>query len=200
LERDQKDEIRRRIEEATKQAASSLVVAYSIVAKHSAKNGVDHIIIKQFRESLDSQINNNIIYELKEEEWLLESVGLSTLKNNNLLPTPEQSIKAKDVFEAFLRFDDKPMIASSEAVSKSLQKYCMNGEYCIATGDGTNFTRYYFQEAVPFFDVNDVTYWLVDKSLKPIPQPLVTPIYTSAGETGTSVAAPEPTTITSYDG
>ncbi len=107
---------------------------------------------------------------LKEEEWLLESVGLSTLKNNNLLPTTENAIKAKDVYEAFLRFDDKPMITGPEAVAKSIQKYCTNGEYCIATGDGTNYTRFFFQEPVPFFDVNDITYWLVDKSLKPAPQ------------------------------
>ena len=33
-----------------------------------------------------------------------------------------------------------------------------------------NYTRFFFQESVPFFDVNDVTYWLVDKSLKPQPQ------------------------------
>src|SRR5690606_9293954 len=92
------------------------------------------------------------------------------LKNNNLLPTPEQAIKAKDIFEAFLRFDDKPMITGPEAVARSIQKYCTNGEYCIATGDGTNYTRYFFQEIVPFFDINDVTYWLVDKSLKPQPQ------------------------------
>lgn len=196
LERDQKDEIRRRIDEAAKQTASSLVVAYSIVAKHSAKNGVEHIVIKQFKESLDSQINNNIIYELKEEEWLLESVGLSILRNNNLLPTPDQSIKAKDVYEAFLRFDDKPMIASSEAVSKSLQKYCMNGEYCIATGDGSKFTRYYFQESIPFFDVNDVTYWLVDKSLKPLPQAVETPNFPPIEEPNNKVSDLAQTTPT----
>ena len=199
LERDQKDEIKRRIDEAAKQAAGSLVVAYSIVAKHSAKNGVDHIVIKNFRESLDIQINQNIIYELKEEEWLLESVGLSTLRNNNLLPTPEQSIKAKDVYEAFLRFDDKPMITGVDAVSKSLQRYCSNGDFCIGAGDGTTFTRYFLKETVPFFDVNDVTYWLVDKSLKPQQQAVVPPVYTPGGETvltGASVEDPVLTSLT----
>ena len=141
--------------------------------------------IRQFKDSIDSQINTNIIEALKEEEWLLESVGLSTLKNNNLLPTPEQAIKAKDIFEAFLRFDDKPMITGPEAVARSIQKYCTNGEYCIATGDGTNYTRFFFQEVVPFFDVNDVTYWLVDKSLRPVPQP-ITPIDNPITGTGNS--------------
>lgn len=107
---------------------------------------------------------------------------MSTLKNNNLLPTPEQAIKAKDVYEAFLRFDDKPMVTGSEAVSKSIQKYCTNGEYCIATGDGVNYTRFFFQEAVPFFDVNDITYWLVDKSLKPQTQAPAASVTNDKGE------------------
>jgi hypothetical protein len=167
LEPEQRNDLKKRTEDASKQSEVSLVSAYSLVAKHSAKNGIDILTVKQFKDSLDSQINNNIIGTLKEEEWLLESVGLSTLKNNNLFPTPEQSIKAKDVLEAFLRFDDKPMVTNSDAVSNSLQKYCTNGEYCIATGDGSNYTRFFFKEAVPFFDVNDITYWLVDNSLKP---------------------------------
>lgn len=174
LNTEQKTDIRRRIEEASKQTDISLVSAYSLVAKYSVKNGIETIVLKQFKDSFETQINNNVIAALKEEEWLLESVGLSTLKNNNLLPTPEQAIKAKDIYEAFLRFDDKPMITGAEAVSKSIQKYCTNGEYCIATGDGVNYTRFFFQESVPFFDVNDITYWLVDKSLKPQPQQTTT--------------------------
>ncbi|MBK6701489.1 MAG: ATP-binding protein [Saprospiraceae bacterium] len=182
LNPEQKTDIRRRIDEASKQSDISLVSAYSLVAKYSVKSGIETLVIKQFKDSLETQINNNVIAALKEEEWLLESVGLSTLKNNNLLPTPEQAIKAKDVFEAFIRFDDKPMITGPEAVSKSIQKYCTNGEYCIATGDGTTYTRFFFQESVPFFDVNDITYWLVDKSLKPQPQQPAPPVINEKGK------------------
>ncbi len=181
LTSEQKTDIRRRIEEASKQAETSLVSAYSIVLKYSVKKGIERLIIKQFKDNLESQININIIGALKEEEWLLESVGLGTLRSNNLLPTLEQSIKAKDVYEAFIRFDDKPMITGYEAVSRSILRYCTNGEYCIATGDGTNFTKFFFQENVPFFDVTDSTYWLVDKSLKPQPQ-IATPATNEYGE------------------
>ncbi len=170
LEQDQKTDLRKRMEEASKSSDASLVAAYSIVTKFSVKNGTDVLQIRQFRDSIDAQINTYILDALKEEEWLLDSIGLSTLGNNNLLPTLEQPIKAKDIYEAFLRFDDKPMITGPEAVSRSLQKYCTNGEYCVATGDGANFTRFFFKEAIPFFDVNDVTYWLVDKSLMSSPQ------------------------------
>jgi len=172
LEQEQKFDLKKRMEDSSTSTEASIVAAYSIIAKYVVKSGADVLQIRQFKDSIDKQIYTHIVDALKEEEWLLESVGLNTLKRNNLLPTPEQSIKAKDVFEAFLRFDDKPMITGSEAVSKSIQKYCVNGEYCIATGDGTNFTRFFFQETVPFFDVADISYWLVDKSLKPQPKPV----------------------------
>jgi hypothetical protein len=182
LTNEQKTDIKRRIEEANKQSDTSLVSAYSIVVKYSVKNGPERLILKQFKDSLDSQINSYLISALKDEEWLLESVGISVLKNNNLFPSIEQSIKVKDVYDAFLRFDDKPMIIGSDAVSKGLLRYCTNGEYCIATGDGVNFTKYFYQESVPFFDVTDSTYWLVDKSRKPQPPP--------ATGTGVIVTAP----------
>jgi hypothetical protein len=182
LEKEQKEDIRRRIEEANKQADVSLVSGYSIVLKYSVKNGMDKLVIKQFKDTLESQININIMSALKEEEWLLDSVGLGTLRSNNLLPTVDQPVRAKDIYEAFLRFDDKPMITGIDAVSKSILKYCYNGEYCIATGDGKTFSKYYLQENVPFFDITDVTYWLVDKSLNPQPQPIAVPLKNAKGE------------------
>lgn len=171
LERDQKEDLRKKIEEASKQAEVALVNAYSTVLKHSVKNGFDSLTVKQFKETFDGQINYQVFSALKDEEWLLDSVGLGTLRNNNLLPTVEVPIKAKDVYEAFIRFDDKPMITDAEAVRKSLIKYCYEGAFCIASSDGKEFTKFYLKENVPFLDVNDPNYWLVDKSLKPAEAP-----------------------------
>lgn len=172
LEYDQKQEVRKRMEDAEKQAIGSLAASYSVLAKYSVKNGIELLTIKQFKDTFENQVNSNVIGTLKEEEWLLESVGLNVLRNNNLLPSLSQSIKAKDIYEAFIRFDDKPMITGLEAINKSITKYCFEGHYCIASGDGTTFTRYYLSEVVPFFDATDSSYWLIDKSLKPQPEDL----------------------------
>lgn len=180
LESDQKSDIKSKIQTYTDQVASSLVSAYSLIVKHSAKNGLDKLNIRQFKNSLDIQINSVVQQLLKDEEWLLESVGLGLLRNNNLLPEMDKPIKAKDVYEAFIRYDDKPMITGVSAVQNSLLKYCSTGEYAIATGDGTNFTKIYYQLNVPFFDVTDSVYWLVDKSLYQPEQPITS----SGGETG----------------
>jgi hypothetical protein len=85
------------------------------------------------------------------------------------LPTVETPVKTKEIFEAFLRFDDKPMISGVSAVQTSLLRYCTNGEFCIASGDGKEFKKVFFQESVPFFEVTDASYWLLDKSMKPKP-------------------------------
>jgi len=170
LEQEQRNELKRRLDESSKNIESSLVTAYSIVAKHTVKTGPSKLILKQYKDSFESQINLNIITLLKDEEWLLDAIGLNTLRNNNLLPTTTQNIKAKDIYEAFIRYDDKPMITGLEAVSKSLEKYCYNGEYCIATGNGEGFTNYFYKQNIPFFDVTDASYWLIDKSLIPKPQ------------------------------
>jgi hypothetical protein len=203
LEKEQKDDIRKKIEEHNKQADISLVSAYSIVLKYSVKNGMEKLVVKQFKDSLDTQINNNVISALKDDEWLLEAVGLGTLRSNNMLPTLEQPVRAKDIYEAFLRYDDKPMITGAEAISKSILKYCYNGEYCIATGDGKNFTRYYLQENIPFFDITDATYWLVDKSLKPQAQSTAEPLKNEKGEvipTPNVVNEPDPNETKSETG
>lgn len=193
LEREQNSDLKKKMEESATNAESSLVAAYSILAKYSNKSGIDTLQVRQFKQSLDTQANTYIIDLLKEEEWLLDAVGLGTLRNNNLLPTETNSIKVKDVYEAFLRFDDKPMISGPEAISKSLQKYCTNGEYCIATGnDGSSFSRFFFKESVPFFDINDVTYWLVDKSL--MPKSTEESKETSATVTGTT-SEPAPSVV-----
>lgn len=165
LDTDQKDDLKRKIEEISKQSDSTLVAAYSIVAKYSAKYGVEKLVVKQFKNTLDQQINLNIIQLLVDEEWILGSVGLGTLRTNNLLPTKDNPIRTLDVYEAFIRYDDKPIVTGINAVQESLLKYCYNGEFAIASGDGTTFKKTYYKEPVLFFDVSDANYWLVDKSL-----------------------------------
>ncbi|MBN8676639.1 MAG: DUF499 domain-containing protein [Chitinophagales bacterium] len=183
LEREQKEEISRRLSEASRQLESSLVVAYSLVLKHTAKNGIQTLALTQFRDQLDAQVNNYLIAALKEEEWLLENVGYNTLNAHQLLPTLEKPLRAREVYEAFLRFDDKPMISGPEAVSNSLQRYCQESYFCIASGDGVAFINYYLGERVPLFDLSDPIYWLVDKSQKPQPQPapVVEPVDPNTG-------------------
>jgi hypothetical protein len=164
IDETQRLDLGRRIEESTRAVNGALSSAYSLVLKYSAKEGIQKLAIKSFKDQLDLQISAVILPELQKEEWLLDRVGLATLKNANLLPTPGKPIKARDIHEAFLRFDDKPMIMGPVAIQESLLRYCQNGEFAIATGTAGAFTSFYVKENVPFFDVSDDTYWVVDNS------------------------------------
>ncbi len=70
-----------------------------------------------------------------EEEWVLKKVGSVTLQKVGLVPT-EGGVRVKDAVEAFLRYTDKPMVASPEAVTKGLAQACQ--DRVLGIGRGTN--------------------------------------------------------------
>ena len=71
---------------------------------------------------------------------------------------------------------------------KSLIKYCYEGRFGIASGDGKDFAKFYWQENAPFLDVTDGSYWLVDNSLKAVAEPLPP----KPGETNPLSSIPQP--------
>ena len=144
---------------------TSLPKAFSVIAKNHSASGIETMEVKLFKDDFAGQVNSNIYDILKNEEWVIESVGLKILIDNNLIPEVEKPVKAKDIYEAFIRFDDKPMITGESAIQNSLLRFCRNGEFAVASGDGKTFTNIYYKQDVPFFDVKEESYWLVDKSL-----------------------------------
>ena len=99
-----------------------------------------------------------------EEEWLIKGIGLNLLQTHNLFPTREKPVQVKKAYEAFLRFDDKPLIVNVEAFRNSVLRYCQNGAFALAAGDEDFYTNVWFKETPAFFDVEDESYWMVDPS------------------------------------
>ena len=62
------------------------------------------------------------------------------------------------------------MICGVETVSQSIQRYCENGDFNVACGEQGNYNHIYHHESVPFLDVTDPQYWLVDKSINNQPK------------------------------
>jgi len=175
LDAEQRADLKKRIDLANQDIEKALAATYSVLVKYSAKNGITKVETTQFRESFDAQVNAVLVPLLKEgsqDICLLEKVSYNTLFKANLLPTVGHPVQTKDIYDAFLRYDDKDMIVGPQALQESLLRYCSAGQFAIAAGDGEDFQRIYYQESVPYFDVQDSTYWLVDKSLyqpKPVP-------------------------------
>ncbi len=186
LSQEQKKDIQDKILDLNKKVDKSISIAYCLVVKAGTMGKIEKLHIKQFRDTIDIQFNANIIQQLKDEEWLLEGVGFGMLLSNGLIPTTENPVKVKDLYEAFLRYNDKPMITGVPAIQNSLLRLCNGNQVAIATGQPGNWGRIIMGETPFGFDVTSPDYWLVDKSLyekdepdipapTPIPQPYPTP-------------------------
>ena len=190
LERDQKTDIENRRKTYDHELEDSLVQAYSVVLKHSAKEGIHRYNIQEPSRDLSTLISINLPSKLKEEEWLLDTVGRKTLADNNLLPTVDTPIPVKNIDEAFLKYDDKPMISGPEAVERSIRKYCELGLFNVAAGTSGNWDKIYVNtDTIPFLNAQSEEYWLVDPSV--LPKPITTP---DQPETPDTPATPGPDT------
>lgn len=165
LEDDQKREIANRRRDYSKQVEEALVRAYNAVAKHSVIEGIEWYELKNYAVDFSSQIKKNLIGELVEEEWIINSIGHNLLSRNNLLPGEGHAVSVKDIYEAFLRFDDKPMICGAQAVTSTVDRYCANGLFNVAFGVQGHYTKVYQEQTIPFLDVTSEEYWLVDTSV-----------------------------------
>jgi hypothetical protein len=70
-----------------------------------------------------------------EEEWVLRKVGTVTLQKVGMVPT-EGGIRVREAVEAFLRYTDKPLVASADAVLQGLSQACK--DRVIGIGRGTS--------------------------------------------------------------
>jgi len=163
---DQKNEIKKKLEGFEYSIARDVATCYSIILKYSSSSkNIDRLDLRSHKDTLSDQVNTSMSELLQEEEWIIPSVGMGLLRKNNLIPQTEKPIQVSTIWEAFLRYDDKPMLINKQVVHDSLIKYCFDGEFAIASGQPDHFSRFYFKDDRPtFFDVEDENYWLVHKN------------------------------------
>ncbi|MCD8261448.1 MAG: DUF499 domain-containing protein [Bacteroides sp.] len=165
LDSEQRKDILARKTESDNQANEQLIAIYNVVLRHSATEGIETIEVRHFANDFNTQITKNVIDSIMEEEWLIKTIGAGTLKSNHLYPSVESPVNVTALYEAFLQYDDKPMISGIEAVTSCIQKYCYNGEFNVAFGEEGNYTRIYHNENIFDLNVTDKQYWLVDKTV-----------------------------------
>lgn len=170
LDKEQKKDIEGRKNGQANKITDALINAYVDVIRCSKRGGIDIYELTTFAHDFSTQIQSNLIEEIKNNEWLIESMGRALLSRHNLMPTVEMPIKLCELHEAFLRFDDKPMILNEQAVIKTAQTLCSNGMVNIGVGQIGNYDRIYMHQQVSFLSINpDDEYYLIDKSLTPAP-------------------------------
>ena len=184
LESDQKQDIQTRKKEFDRQVDAALIKAYNIVAKCSAKEGIEYYELKAYAMDFSTQVRQTLMSELVEEEWILHSIGRTQLSRNNLLPEIGRPISVETLFETFLRFDDKPMILGKEAIINTVNTQCQRGLFNVGVGIEGKYTKIYHDEEVPFFgEQNWDELWLLDPSVLP-PSVLPSSVLSSSGSAG----------------
>ncbi|MCP4152612.1 MAG: ATP-binding protein [bacterium] len=164
LEKEQLDEIGKKKKEYDLEVEDKIVTTYTTTAKYVAKEGIKLYVCGSYKENLATQLDGAIYTYLKEETVILEAVGMNFLRRNNLLPEPGKPVSVKEIYEAFVRYDDKPLITGPKAVVESLNKYCREKAIVIGVGKKDEYTERYFGEEVTYLNVEDGEYWVLDKS------------------------------------
>ena len=169
LDTEQRRDVTDRKRQSFDAAKEQLIHAYNTVVK-CVRDDLKTQEIISFAPEFAVQLTVNILNELRDNSIVLRRIGMNVISRNGLMPTVENPIKVKDVYEAFLRFDDKPMILNADAVKDTVNKYCEEGFWNVGTGDPEHFSRIYHNEIVPFLNPADDEYWLLDPSVLPIPE------------------------------
>ena len=160
-------------------AKEQLIHAYNNVVK-CVRDDLQTLEVTSFTSEFAAQLSVNTLQELHDNSWVLRRIGLNIINRNNLMPTVEKPVKVNDLYEAFLRFDDKPMILNAETITDTVNRYCEEGMWNVGTGAGEPYSRIYHNEHVTFLNPQEDGYWLLDPSVMPKPA--------GGGETG-----PQPT-------
>ena len=173
LEPDQRQTITNRLNEADKDVTKSILNAYTVACRVE-RGEVKTLTLLSFAGSFQQQINVNLFDLLKEEGWLLAKVGLRTFERGNLLPSPSEPIAVNRIYEAYLRYDNYPMITGKEAIEGSLSKYLDSGDFAMATGSPPDFSRYITESSdIVRFDAEDENMYLVHLDDVPRAEPLL---------------------------
>ena len=189
LDKDQLTDVMKRSSEYDIEANKALIGAYSVVIRYSARNGFTRYDLTSFANDLTVQIRSNMMDELVKENWILKSIGCRTLDVNNLMPAVGKPVKLNDIFEAFLKFDDKPMILGPETVTACANDNCQKGHFNIAQStDGNVFKNIKHLATMPFLDPTDENYWIIDESI--VEKPVETATGVNGSVAGNGASAP----------
>jgi hypothetical protein len=168
LDADQRKDVADRKKLSADAAKEQLIHAYNTVVKCSREE-LRSQEISTFASDFAAQIVVNTLKELHENGIVLRRIGLNIIDRNGLMPTVEKPVKVNDLYEAFLRFDDKPMILNAEAITDTVNRYCEEGMWNVGTGAGEPYARIYHNERVTFLNPQEDGYWLLDPSVMPKP-------------------------------
>ena len=162
LDDEQVEDLQGRIKDAKSAVKETLGSAYSAVARVEGQS-LQVVPLTDAKKDWGDHLNLVWKQLVEEEEWILRKVGSVTLQKAGLIPSgaSQGGIRVSDAIEAFLRYTDKPMIASREAVTQGLSEACKNRVVGIGRGlKVDNLQKRWIGEALPL-DPAEEGVWII---------------------------------------
>ena len=159
LAEDQRADLRKRIDDAQRSAGEALGPSY-VVALSIQSQEVEVAPLSDARASFDDHLEYLWRTLVEDEEWVLRKVGGVTLQNAGLV-LKEGAMRVKDATDAFLKYTDKPLVASKDAVTAGLSQACADGLIGIARGaSAQSFHARYCRKSVSI-DPSEEGVWII---------------------------------------
>ena len=142
LDDEQRTDLKKRLDATGQAGLEALGSAYTVALRVRGEE-VEVCSLSDARHSFREHLAYVWNTLVEDEEWILRRVGSVTLQDTGMIPK-EGGIRLKDAIEAFLRFTDKPMVATKEAVTVGLTQACADGLVGIGRGSSLSslFSKY----------------------------------------------------------
>ena len=134
LDEEQRGDLGKRLEAARQAAFDALGPAYTVALRVHGQD-MEVCSLTDARLGLQEHLGYLWTTLIEDEEWILRRVGSVTLQDSGMIPK-EGGLRMKEAVEAFLRFTDKPMVATKDAVTDGLARACEDGLLGIGRGGG----------------------------------------------------------------
>lgn len=190
LDDDQKDDLRKRLDAAEKAAADALGPAYTIALRVHGQ-AVEHCSFADARPSFADHLAYLWSTLVEDEEWILRKVGPVTLQKTGII-SDGPGTRVKDAVDAFLRFTDKPLIASKDAVTAGLAQACADGLVGIGHGNSPSTLQARYCRKQVSIDPTEDGVWIIPPFQPDAPAPPATAGAASSTGTSASTAGPAP--------
>ena len=164
-------ELAARLEKARKSVTVSLGSAYTHITRIDGQK-VETVPLGDLKADFSDHLKALWRQIVEDEEWVLRKVGSVTLQKAGLVPK-EGGFRVSEAVETFLRYSDKPLIASRHSVMQGLATAC--NDRMIGIGRGVNVNnlqrKWCGEELV--IDPNEEGLWIIPpfEEEKPPPGP-----------------------------
>jgi len=159
LDEEQQEDLRKRLDAARKAALEALGPAYTVALRVRGQE-IEPCALSDARRAFQEHLGYVWTTLVDDEEWILRRVGSVTLESTGLIPK-EGGLRLKDAVEAFLRFTDKPMVATKEAVTAGLVQACVDGLVGVGRGGSLSTLQTRYCRHSVFLDPNEDGVWII---------------------------------------